>query len=62
MKGSESQEREKARQRDHQQIFDIVVALLQEVRKRPQFLPLEPLQSREQLLLVSLAWLYRVNA
>jgi hypothetical protein len=55
VKGSESQEREKARQRDHRQIFDIVVELLQEVRKRPQTIPLEASQPREQLLPVSLA-------
>jgi hypothetical protein len=49
VKGSESQERETARQRDHQQLFDMMVVLLEEVRKRAHLLTSEASQPREQL-------------
>ena len=56
-----NQEREKERQRNHQQLIDVIVTLREEVRKL-HAMPLEASQSREQLLLVSLAWLYYVGA
>jgi hypothetical protein len=62
MTDSESQEREMARQRDHQRPFDIVAVLLEEIRKRGHFITSEAPQSREQFLQVSLAWLYYVDA
>jgi len=54
VKASESQEQEKARQRDHGQIFDMIAQILGAVRKMPQPIPLEASQSLEQLLPVSL--------
>jgi hypothetical protein len=55
VKSSESQEREMARQRDHQQIFDMIAVLLEEVRNRAHLITAETSQPREQLLQVSLA-------
>jgi hypothetical protein len=62
IKNSESQEQEMARQRNHQQLVDMIAALLEEVRKIGQFKISEAPQLREQLLQVSLAWSYCVDA
>jgi hypothetical protein len=61
MQDSESQEREKERQRNHRQLIDMIANLREEVR-RLHSIPLEASRSHEQLLLVSLAWLYCVDA
>jgi hypothetical protein len=61
VKNSESQVREMARRRDHQQLFDMMAVLLEEVRKRAQLIASEASQPREQLLQVSLAWPYCVD-
>jgi hypothetical protein len=61
MKNSESQEREMARQRDHQQLFDMIAVLLEEVRIRGRSITSEAPQPRE-LAQVSLAWPYCVDA
>lgn len=58
---TESQEREKERQRNHQQLIDMIAKLLEEVRKLHS-IPLEASQLREQLLPVSLTWFYCLNA
>jgi hypothetical protein len=58
---SEIQEREKERQRNHQELIDIITKLREETRKLHS-IPLEASQSREQLLPVSLTWLYCVDA
>ena len=56
----DSQEREKARERNHLQLIDMVAQLREDVRKLQSML-LEALPSREQTL-VSLAWLYCADA
>jgi hypothetical protein len=56
----ENQEREKERQRNHQQLVDVIAKLREEVRKLHS-IPLEASRSPEQLLPVSLAWLYFVD-
>jgi len=61
MQNSEIQEQRREQQRSHRQVFDIVVLILEEVRKQ-RFLPLKASQSHEQLLPVSLTWLYCVDA
>ncbi len=61
VQNSESQEREKERQRNHQQLVDVIAKLREEVRKLHS-IPLEASRSPEQLLPVSLAWLYCVDA
>ena len=61
VQNSESQEREKERQRNHLQLMDTIAKLREEVR-RLHTISLEVPQSREQLLPVSLAWLYCVDA
>jgi hypothetical protein len=61
VQNSESQEREKEQQRNHLQLMDTIAKLREEVRKL-HTIPLEASQSREQLLLVSLVWLYCVDA
>jgi hypothetical protein len=61
MKSSEGQEREIARQRDHQQLVDMIAALLEVVLKLGQFRTSEARQTREQLVQVSLTWPYRVD-
>ena len=61
IKNSESQEREMARQRGHQQLVDMIAVLLEEVRKIGQFKTSELPQLCE-LLQVSLAWSYCVDA
>jgi len=61
LQNSESQEREKERQRNYLQLFDMIAKLRDEVRKLHS-IPLEASPSREQLLLVSLAWLYCLDA
>jgi hypothetical protein len=58
---SENQEREMARQRDHQQLFDMVVVLL-EVWRTGHSISSEAPQPREQFPQVSLTWPYRVDA
>jgi hypothetical protein len=58
MMNSESQEREMARQRDHQELFDKIAVLLEEIRKRGHVINSAAPQPREQLLQVSLAWPY----
>jgi hypothetical protein len=58
---SESDEREIARQRDHQQLFDMIAVLLEEVLKRGRSVISEAPQPRE-LLQVSLACSYCVDA
>jgi hypothetical protein len=62
VESGESQEREMARQHDHQQLFDMMVVLLEEVRKRAYLVTSEASQPREQLPQVSLAWLFCVDA
>lgn len=62
VKKNESQERELARQRDHQLLFDMVADLREEVLKRGRLNALEAPQSRELLSQVSLAWPYCVDA
>jgi hypothetical protein len=62
VKKNESQERELARQRDHQLLFDMVADLREEVLKRGRLNALEAPQSREQLSQVSLTWPYCVDA
>jgi hypothetical protein len=61
VQNSESQERERQRQRNHQELIDMIAKLREETRKRHST-PLEASQLREQLLPVSLAWLYCVDA
>jgi hypothetical protein len=61
VQSSENQERRKEQQRNHLQLMDVIAKLREEVRKL-HTIPLEASQSREQLLLVSLAWLYCVDA
>jgi hypothetical protein len=58
---SESQEREKERQRNHIQLIDMIAKLREEGVRQLRSMPLEVSQSREQLLPVSLAWLYCVD-
>ena len=48
----QSQEREKKRQRDHEQLVDMIAKFREVLRPS---IPLEASQSREQLLKVSLA-------
>jgi hypothetical protein len=55
VKSSESQEQEMARQRDHRQLFDTMVIVLEEVRKITYLVTSEASQPREQLPQVSLA-------
>ena len=62
VKGSESQEHEMGRQRDHQQLFDMIADLREEVLKRGRLITSEAPQSREPLLQVSLAWPHCVGA
>jgi hypothetical protein len=50
---SESQERQ--RQREHQQLYDMMAVLLEEVRNRAHLITPEKSQPREQFLQVSLA-------
>ena len=57
---SESQEREKERQRNHLQLMDTIAKIREEVR-RLRTIPSEVSQSHDQLLPVSLAWLYCVD-
>ena len=61
VQNSESQEREKERQRNHLQLFDMIAKLREEVRMLHS-IPLQVSQSHEQLLPVSLARLYCVDA
>jgi hypothetical protein len=61
VQNSESQKREKERQLNHQQLIDMIAILREEVR-RLHSIPSEASQSHEQLLPVSLAWLYCVDA
>jgi hypothetical protein len=58
VQSSESQEREKERQRNHLQVIDMIAKLRDEVRNLHSI----PLESRKQLLQVSLAWLYCADA
>ena len=51
---NESQEQERERRRNHQQLTEVVASLREEVRKL-HTTPLEESQSPEQLLPVSLA-------
>jgi hypothetical protein len=60
MQNSESQEREKARQRNHLQLIDMIAKLREDVRKLHSIV-LEALPSREQPP-VSLTWLFCVDA
>lgn len=52
----DSQEQEKARERNHLQLIDMIAQLREDVRKLPSILLKAP-PSREQTL-VSLPWLY----
>jgi hypothetical protein len=61
VQNSESQEREKERQLNHQQQIDMIAKLRDEVRKLHS-VPSEASQSRKQVLQVSLARLYCVDA
>jgi hypothetical protein len=61
VQSSESQEREKERQLNHLQLIDMIAKLRGEVRNLHS-IPLEASQSRKQVLQVSLAWLYCVDA
>ena len=61
VQNSESQEREKERQRNHLQLLDMITKLQEEVRKLHST-PLEVSQSHEELLPVSLTWPYCVGA
>jgi hypothetical protein len=61
MQNSENPERKKEQQRNHLQLIDMIAILREEVRKLHS-IPSEASQSREQLLLVSLVWLYCVDA
>ena len=63
VQNSESQEREKERQRNYLQLIDMIAKLREEIRKLHwHSIPLEALQSLEELLPVSLAWFYCVDA
>ena len=59
VQNSKSHEREKERQRNYLQLFDMIAKLRDDVRKLHS-IPLEVSQSHEQLLPVSLTWLYCV--
>ena len=59
---SQEQEREMARQRDHQLLFDMVADLREEMLKRGRLNALEAPQSREKLSQVSLTWPYCADA
>ena len=61
VQNSENQEQKKEQLRNHQQLIDMIAKLRDDVR-RLHSTPLETSQSREQLLPVSLAWLYCVDA
>ena len=61
VQNSEGQEQKKDQQRNHQQLVDMIAKLREDVRKLHS-VPLETSQSRDQLLPVSLAWLYCVDA
>ena len=61
VQNSENQEQKKEQQRNHQQLIDMIAKLREDVRKLHS-VPLETSQSRDQLLPVSLAWLYCVDA
>jgi hypothetical protein len=61
VQNSESQEREKERQRNHQQLVEMIATLREELRK-PHSIPWEASQLPEKLLPVSLVWLYSVDA
>jgi hypothetical protein len=58
VQNSESQTREQERQLNHQQQIDMIAKLRDEVRKLHSI----PLESRKQLLQVSLTWLYCADA
>jgi hypothetical protein len=60
VQNSESPKREKERQRNHQQLVEVIATLREEVRKL-HTMPLEASQLPEQLLPVSLAWLHCMN-
>ena len=60
VQSSENQEREKERRRNHQELVDVIAKLRDEVRKL-QPIPLEASQQPEELLPVSLTWLYGVG-
>jgi hypothetical protein len=62
LKGSESQEHEMTRQRDHQLLFDMIADLREYVQKRGRLITSETPQSREPLPQVSLAWPHCVGA
>ena len=53
VKKSESQEREMARLRDHQQLIDMIAELREEVRQRGRLVTSEAPQSREKIPQVS---------
>jgi hypothetical protein len=60
VQNSESQEREKERQRNHLQLIDVIAKLREDIQKLHSIL-LEALPLREELP-VSLAWLYCMDA
>ena len=61
VQNSESKEREKERQRIHQQLVEVIATLREEVRKL-HTMSSEASQLPEQLLPVSLTWVYRMDA
>ena len=61
MQNSENQKQRKEQRRNHMQLMDTIAKLQEEVR-RLRSVPLEASQPQEQLLPVSLVWLYYVDA
>jgi hypothetical protein len=61
LQNSANHEQKKEQQRNHQQLIDMIAKLREDVRKLHS-VPLETSQSHDQLLPVSLAWLYCVDA
>lgn len=62
VKESETQEQEMARQRDHQQILDMIADLREEMQKRERSIALEAPHWHELLPQVSLTWPHCVDA
>jgi tRNA A37 threonylcarbamoyladenosine synthetase subunit TsaC/SUA5/YrdC len=61
LQNSESKERGKERQSNHQQLVEVIATLREEVRKL-HTMPSEASQLLEQLLPVSLTWVCRMDA
>ena len=61
VQNSENEKRRKEQQHNHMQLMDTIAQLREEVR-RLRTIPSEVSQSHDQLLPVSLAWLYSVES